>query len=338
MNRLLSLFAGFAVLILLSTETMATTYKIATLSPDGSSWMQALRAGAEEIKQRTDGRVKFKFYPGGIMGDDKAVLRKMRVGQLHGAAFTNGSLNHYYPDVQIYNLVLTFRTLQEVDYVRNEMDSLIVQGLEENGLVTFGISEIGFAYLLSKQPINSVAELRKTKVWIPEGNNVAAQAVEAFSVTPIPLPIRDVLVALQTGMIDTVAGSPTGAIALQWHSQVKYLTQLPLSYIYGVLAIDEKYFARLTAADSQVVREVMGKVSKKLDKLNREDNVAATEAIHNQGVTFLMPSEAAIDELKNLIGPANQRLIETGKLSQPMVARVEQLLKEYRRQARQADQ
>ena len=334
MNKLFLFLGRLAMLALLSTPVFAaTTFKIATLSPDGSSWMQALRSGADEIGQRTEGRVKFKFYPGGIMGDDKAVLRKMRVGQLHGAAFTNGSLSGYYPDVQVYNLVLKFRTLEEVDYVRKEMDPLIIQGLEDNGLVTFGLSEIGFAYLLSKQPIRSVEDLRKTKTWIPEGNHVAAQAVDAFSVTPIPLPIRDVLVALQTGMIDTVAGSPTGTIALQWHSQVKYLTDLPLSYIYGVLAIDKKYFSRLSAADQQVVREVMGKVTQQLDKLNRHDNVAATEAIRKQGIEFLTPNAAAIAELESLIGPANQRLMETGKLTKNMVETLERLLTEYRQQS-----
>jgi len=328
-------FALISLLLALFSSAHATTFKIATLSPDGSNWMKELRAGADEIKQRSDGRVKFKFYPGGVMGDDKAVLRKMRAGQLQGAAFTNGSLNRHFPDVQLYNLILKFRSLDEVDYVRDKMDPQIIQGLEENGLVTFGFSEIGFAYLMAKSPIRTVDDLRRGKVWIPEGNNVAAQAVEAFSVTPIPLPIRDVLVALQTNMIDTVAGSGTGAIALQWHSQIKYLTELPLSYIYGVLALDQRKFKRLSEQDQQLVREVMGRVTKKLDQRNREDNIAAMAAIKNQGVEFIQPTPEAIAELERLIDPANERLMATGKLSAKGVAELEQHLADYRAQAGQ---
>ena len=308
----------------------AATFKIATLSPEGSNWMKELRAGAASIKEKTQGRVKFKFYPGGVMGDDTAVLRKMRVGQLHGAAFTNGSLNKHFPDVQVYNLVIKFRNLDEVDYVREKMDNYIIQGLEDNGLVTFGLSEIGFAYLMSQFPIHSVEDLRKGKVWIPEGNNVAAQAVEAFSVTPIPLPIRDVLVSLQTEMIDTVAGSLTGALTLQWHTQVAYLIDLPLSYIYGVLAIDAKAFRKISAEDQAIVREVMSVVTQKLDALNRQDNIAAMAAIQNQGVEVIKPADSVVSELESLIVPANKKLMATGKLSESSVSDLERYLTDYR--------
>jgi len=319
-----------ATLLLFSEFSYALTLKVAALSPDGSTWMRELRKGAEEIKTQTQGRVKFKFYPGGVMGDDKTVLRKMRVKQLHGAAFSNGSLNKHFPDIQIYNLVMKFRSLEEVDYVRQKMDQTIIKGLEDNGLVSFGISEIGFAYLMSQKPIRSINELRARKVWIPEGNTVAAEAVSAFSVTPIPLPLRDVLVALQTSMVDTVAGSPIGALTLQWHTQVNYLTQLPLSYIYGVLALDKKMFSKISLDDQKIVRTVLSRVSEKLDKLAREDNIKAMEAIKKQGIKIVTPTEEASRELAELIAPANHRLTKSGKLSEVSVQHLEKHLNDYR--------
>ncbi|MBW2100225.1 MAG: TRAP transporter substrate-binding protein DctP, partial [Deltaproteobacteria bacterium] len=84
--------------LLLSCPAHAVVFKIATLSPDGSFWMQKMREGAEEVAQKTNNRVRFKFYPGGVMGDDKVVLRKIRIGQLHGGAVVSGSLSDYFPD------------------------------------------------------------------------------------------------------------------------------------------------------------------------------------------------------------------------------------------------
>ena len=75
--------------------TEAAVLKIATVSPDGSSWMIKMRQGAREIADLTEGRVKFKFYPGGVMGGDKTVLRKIRLGQLQGGALPGGSLATY---------------------------------------------------------------------------------------------------------------------------------------------------------------------------------------------------------------------------------------------------
>ena len=289
---------------LVHTQSQATQFKVATLSPDGSTWMKKMREGAKEIEQQTQGRVKFKFYPGGVMGQDKAVLRKMRVGQLQGGAFANGTLAATYPGVQVYNLVMKFRSYEEVDFVRKKMDATIIQGLEDNGLVALGLSEIGFAYLMSTHPIRDVDDLRKQKAWIPENNIVATSALEAFSVSPIPLPLRDVLVALQTGMVDTVAGSPIGALTLQWHTKIKYLTDLPLAYIYGVLVLNEKDFEKLKPEDQQIVRQVMGGIS--------------------------APKPEAVAELKRLVETANKNLIESGGVPPDLVQTLDNYLQEFR--------
>ena len=315
---------------LVHTQSQATQFKVATLSPDGSTWMKKMREGAKEIEQQTQGRVKFKFYPGGVMGQDKAVLRKMRVGQLQGGAFANGTLAATYPGVQVYNLVMKFRSYEEVDFVRKKMDATIIQGLEDNGLVALGLSEIGFAYLMSTHPIRDVDDLRKQKAWIPENNIVATSALEAFSVSPIPLPLRDVLVALQTGMVDTVAGSPIGALTLQWHTKIKYLTDLPLAYIYGVLVLNEKDFEKLKPEDQQIVRQVMGGISAQMDELNRKDNTAALQAMRDQGITFIEPKPEAVAELKRLVETANKNLIESGGVPPDLVQTLDNYLQEFR--------
>jgi len=331
MNRWMPYLVA-ASLALCFSPSHAATFKIATLSPDGSTWMKKMREGAKEIEQQTEKRVKFKFYPGGVMGQDKAVLRKMRVGQLQGGAFSNGTLAATYPGVQIYNLVMKFRSYEEVDFVRKNMDAAIIQGLEDNGLVALGLSEIGFAYLMSTNPIHNVQDLRQQKAWIPENNIVATHALNAFSVNPIPLPLRDVLVALQTGMVDTVAGSPIGALTLQWHTKVKYLTDLPLAYIYGVMVLNKKAFDKIKPEDQAIVREVMGHISAQMDELNRKDNEAAMQAMRTQGITFIEPKPEAVAELTKLVETANKNLIETGGVPPDLVQTLEKHLQEFRAQ------
>ena len=98
------------LILMLTGQVQAMRLKIATLSPEGSVWMQKMREGAEELARKTDSRVKIKYYPGGVMGDDKAVLRKIRIGQLHGGAVISGSLSKFYPDNQIYSLPLKFKS------------------------------------------------------------------------------------------------------------------------------------------------------------------------------------------------------------------------------------
>jgi len=267
----------------------ARTLKIATISPDGTSWMKELRAGGKEIEKRTKGRVKLKFYPGGVMGNEKSMLRKIRMGQLQGGAFTGGGLVEVFSDIQIYSLPFVFRSYQEADYVRAQMDPLIMDGLAEGGLVAMGISEGGFAHLLSNTPLKTREDLIGKKVWIPEDDTMSQIAFETAGISPIQLPIGDVYTALQTGLLDTVASSPIGAIALQWHTKVKYFSDVPLMYLVGALVIDARAFGKLSAEDQAVVREVIGEKFEKIDGQTRLDNENAREALANQGIGFVTP-------------------------------------------------
>lgn len=318
-------------LAVLTTQLQAMTLKVATLSPDGSAWMTKMRAGASEIESRTQQRVTFKFYTGGTMGNDKAVLNKIKIGQLHGGAVTISSLSDFYKDAQVYSMPLLFKNFSEVDYVRSRLDPVLSKGLEQGGMVNFGFAEAGFAYAMSKTaPIPSVAELRKHKVWIPENDPQSAETLKAFQVTPIPLSLGDVLPSLQTGIIDTVASSPIGTLALQWHTQVKYLTDLPLSYIVGVLAIDQKAFNKIEPADQAVVRDVMQRVFKDIDKQNRQDNLAAYNSLLKQGIKAIKPNAQDLLEWEKDGSQASDRIEKAGIVSPATMQTVEGYLKTFR--------
>ncbi len=318
------------LIVMLSGQAQAMKFKIATLSPEGSVWMEKMREGADELARKTDNRVTIKYYPGGVMGDDKAVLRKIRIGQLHGGAVVSGSLSKFYPDNQIYSLPLKFRSFEEVDYVRKHLDQRIAQGLEKGGFVTFGIAEGGFAYVMSTVPIRTVKEMRHQKVWIPDNDPMILEAVKAFDITPFLLSIADVRVGLQTGLINTVTTPPIGAVALQWHTQINYLMYEPFMYIYGVLAVDRKAFEKISPDDQRLFREIMGRIFRELDRLNREDNVKALEALRKQGIEFIKLSGEALEKWCADAREVPKRLINAGKLSRNMVNTLENLLKDYR--------
>ena len=292
MNKFMLLIRSILLSTLLSfcfftNIALATTFKIATLSPDGSQWMQIMRQAATEVKTATDGRVKFRFYPGGVMGNDAAVLRKMRLGQLQGAAVPGGALAKFAPETQIYNIPLTFRSFEEVDFIRSQLDSKLMAAFENAGFVNFGLAEGGFAYLMSKKVIADPADLKEKKVWVPADDAASQAAAKTFEIAPVPLALADVLASLQTGLIDTVTSSPIATIALQWHTQVTSITDLPLVYFYGILTVSEKAFSKISASDQQLVRAIMGKAFEKIDKQNRIDNQSALTALTQQGIQLI---------------------------------------------------
>ncbi len=309
----------------------AKTLKLATVMPDGSSWLVEMRAAGKQIETDTDGRVKIKFYPGGVMGNDKTVMRKIRVGQLHGGAFTSGALAPVYPDIDLYSLPLLFRTFDEVDYVRERTDDTLKEGLEQAGFVPLALTDGGFAYIASQEPLRQVEDLSGAKVWMPEDDIMSETAFEVAGVAPVPLPIADVYTALQTGLVDTVAAPPAGFIAFQWHTKVKYFTDVPLMYLIGILAVDAKSFSKLSAEDQQVVRSRFAEAAVKLDAENRSGDENARDALKKQGIEFIAASsDEEVARWQQMSEDTRAKLRELDRYDDGLIDRILQYLDEYR--------
>ncbi len=309
------LLTALVVLMLSASIADARVFKIATVSPDGTFWMQEMRAGAEEIKKVTQGRVEFKFYPGGVMGSDDSVLRKIRIGQLQGGAVTAGSMTAIAPDIAIYELPYLFDSLEQVDYVRSKMDADLIASLERKGFVSFGLAEGGFSYMMSDEPLQTVAQVANKKVWLPSNHEVGEAVFNSANISPVPLPISDVLTGLQTGLIDTIITSPIGAIALQWHTKISYVMDEPLTYFSALLVIDKKAFDKLSEDDRQQVRDIMGRTFARINEQNRKDNVDAKQALLNQGIKFVQLTPDSAKEWRQVGDMAMKQLEKQNRYS-----------------------
>ena len=315
---------------LLAAAAAAQELKIATLAPDGTSWMKEMRAAAETLTTASGGRVRLKFYPGGVMGNDATVLRKIQIGQLHGGAVTVLALARIYPDSQLYGLPMLFRSYAEVDYVRARMDPTILAGLDRHNLVAFGLAEGGFAYLMSQGPVRRLEDLRAEKVWAPEGDTITRTLFDVAGVAPVVLPLADVYTGLQTGLITAVGISPAGAIALQWHAKTQYLTDVPVYYTAGALVLDKRSFARLSAEDQELTRRTLTEVFQRLDRASRRDDEAARAALKSHGIRFVTPGPDDLGELERVAAEARAEIGRKGLYSPGLLQTLEGHLREFR--------
>lgn len=326
MRQLGFLFLALAVCGLANGAVL----KIATVTPEGSQWMQDMRAGAKEIKERTNGRVQIKYYGGGIMGNDSKVLGKIRIGSLHGGAFTPVALQALYPEINLYGLLMMFESEEEATHVRERLDKRMQEGLEEAGFVSFGFAAGGFAIVMSNTPVRSLADLKGKRVWAPEGDKVIYASMEALSLSPVTLSLTDVLTGLQTGLIDIVAVPPNAALILQWHTKVKYITDMPLVYTLGFMAVEKKAFYKLSHEDQTIVRDVMTRIYDKFDKVNLVDNKDAKEALVKTGIQIVFPDEEEIARIRNVMHDSNRSLGEKGMFSIELYEEMLLHIKEYR--------
>ena len=282
------LLQALIILAILSGASQAfagkTHIKFATLAPEGSSWMKQMREFSKQVSKQTNGEVALKFYPGGVSGDEKDVIRKMRIGQLHAAGFTGVGLGEILPEVRVLDLPFLFSTYEEVEHVYKKMNSYFAARFEEKGYVLIGWVPVGWIHFFSKNKISSVKDLRKTKAWMWEGDPLVKATYKSLKVSPHPLSITDVLMSLQTGMIDTVYASSMGALALQWFTKVKYISQLRMGYATGGVLMRKKMFDRLPKNQQATIKSLGEKYLSKLVKKIQEDNDKAMEVMQKNGL------------------------------------------------------
>jgi TRAP-type C4-dicarboxylate transport system substrate-binding protein len=311
-------------------QAQTQTLKIATIAPEGSSWMQDMRAGAKEIERRTDGRVKFKLYGGGVQGNDKQVQRKMRTGQLHGGTFTSGAMNQFQPDADLLSLPLLFDSIEEARYVRERIEGELRQRLEAAGYVNFGLAAAGFAYMMSNKPLQTLSDLSGRKVWLPEGDVASFTVLRSLGVAPVMMPVTDVMTGLQTDLLDSVAVPPVGAVVFQWHTRLKYITDVPLAYVYAALLLDRRAFERLQPTDQQVVREVMEDIYRRFDQSGVTDNEEALQALLDGGLQQVEPDPAEVVQWRDIVNQSRRELAAQGKFDGALLERMQVLIDEFR--------
>ena len=309
------------------------TLKFATLIPTGASWTKILDDWMKEVEIESNGRIKFKLYPGGIMGDEPDVLRKMRKGQLHGGLFTGYGIGRIYSPARVLEIPFLFKDTTESDYVRDKLMPEIEIGFTENGFKLLGWPEVGFIHFFSKHRIDSLEDMQMRRIWLWQGDPLGEAFFSASGISPVPLSIIDVYTQIQAkhGSIDTVYTSPFGAIALQWHTKLKYGTIMPLTNAIGALTITNRFYNRLPE-DLKKLLITTGKIaSDKIRAQARKENEASLQILKDSGIEFLWPKdEIQFDKLIEIRDKAAKYLVDTNYIPKPLFARVEKLLSEIR--------
>ena len=272
---------------LAKAATKTKTLKVSTLVPQGTTWAKSLGAMAKEVARQTQGRVRFNIYYGGVVGDEAVVLRKIRIGQMHGAFFTGRTLGQIHGDVRVMEVPFTFKhDRAKALKVLRALAPSFDRGFERNGFKNLGFFEIGKVYLVSTKKVTNLQQLRGIKVWSWEGDELVALFSQEMKLVSVPLALPDVLTALSTGIVDAAYASPMGVLALQWSSKVKYLVDFPLAYSIGGLLISLGEWKKIGRQDRRAVERIVAAGLEKSSEQTMRENVQALQALRSVGVEF----------------------------------------------------
>ncbi len=336
LKRRLHHLALTALLLLWAQNVLAEkiyTLKFATLLPTGTSWTKTLDNWVKDIEQKSHGRLKFKVYPGGVMGDEPDVLRKIRKGQLHGGLFSGYGIGRIYSPARILELPFLFKNTDESDYVRNQLMPEIEAGFREKGFELLGWPEVGAIHFFSKHKIASIDDMKKSRIWLWQGDPLGEALFEAADIKPVPLSIIDVYPQLSArhGSIDTVYMSTFGAIALQWYAKVKYASHISVTNAIGAIVVSNRFYNKLPKDLQLLLKKSGTTASDRIRLQTRNENIRSKQLLIDNGIEFYWDWDTAnLDEFIAIRDKAAVHLIKTNYIPQAFFDKTRAYLDDYR--------
>lgn len=326
------LFAALAASVVSMQPATAADYtiKFGTVAPDDTPWSEVLMDFKKQIEKDSGGRVDVKVYLNGKLGDEHAMLQKMAFGQLNGGGFSTGGMSKVVPELQLLELPFLFESKTEADYI---MDQVIrpelVAALEKKNLHLWIWAENGWLDLGSKTPIHTPAELAAAKVVMQE-SQVQLETYKAMGVSPTPLPVPEILGGLQTGMVDTYAGSPVFSTAAQWFAYTGHWADVDFIYQPAAVVFSKKFWDGLPEDLRKIIDDYAPSKQTEVREAVRGLDAELFEGFQENGMTLYKWTPEEREVFRKKAWASHQAMVDNGAFPKALLDKVYAALEAYR--------
>jgi TRAP-type transport system periplasmic protein len=266
-------------------EPAKNVLRMATLAPKGSAWMRVFDAWNNSLKEKTKGELQIHFYSGGAAGDERDVVRKMRAGQIDAAAVTTVGLGQIVRRCLVLQAPGVCHSYARIDAVRTKLRGEFEQQFDQAGFKFIGWGDAGQGRVFSQVPLQTPQDMQQTKMWAWGEDPTWQSVLKAAGVTSgKSLGLPEVYPSLLTGTINAFPGTSIAAVAFQWFTQAKYVTQEPRGIVVGAIVVKKEKFQSLPPAHQEVLVETGKQAEKALLAAIRKEDDNAFKAIVDKGV------------------------------------------------------
>lgn len=275
-----------------------TRIRLATLLPQGSSQYRTLEAMGQQWKASTGGALTLTIYGGGTMGGEEDAIRRMRAGQLQAATISAAGLSSIDPAVgAIEKIPLLYNSLDEMEYVSSKMRADLEQRLERKGFVVLSWADAGWIYIFSRQPFTRPEEFKskKSKIFVTSSDSEEVEVINSLGFQAVPLEWSDVLIGLQTGLVDTVPSTPFYALASQFDLVAKHLLEVKYVPLVGATVMTKRAWDALTQDQRDKLLKAAAEAGKQIQAQSRAESEEAIKAMAKRGLQI----EPVSPELEN---------------------------------------
>ena len=282
--------ALLSLLLATAGSASAQSIKLASIVPENSIWDRNIKQMGTEWSQATGGRVTVTVFPGATQGDEATALRKMRLDALQAASFTGGGLAGIDPAFQLFNIPFFFESYDELNAVTDALTPVLAKRMESKGFIFINWGHGGWTQVFTKNPVKTVADLKKARLWTSAGNDTMVQWFKANGFEPRAMSMTDIMTGLTTGMIEAVPTTPLAALLFQWYKQTPNMLDIGLTPVVGATVVNKKTWNAIPAADRPKLLASAAGVQKRLQDDVPKQDLASIAEMTRRGLTVTKAS------------------------------------------------
>jgi TRAP-type transport system periplasmic protein len=307
--------------------------KLATLAPDGSAAHMALKEMGQKWRQASNGSVTLTIFSGGQQGSEAETVTRMSTAQpqLQAALLSVTGLQMIDPSASaLQDMPMVFRSLDELDYVREKLRPMLDRRLGAKGFVGLFWGDAGWVRIFSTKPVVHPDDLRRLKLFVLAGEVKQYDMMKTAGFQPIAYEYTNTFTGLTTHQIEAIPTIPIYAEAGQFDKTAKYMLNINYVPLVGAMVMNAKAWNAIPAATREVMRKAAEEAGKKITLESRKEMDGAVAAMQKPPrglqVTPMTPEVEA--EWRKLFEslPVRGTLVPAD-----MFDEVQQLLREYRK-------
>ena len=271
---------------LLSANSFAQTIKMATIAPKGSIYHRALLEMGEAYRRASGPQARVIVYPDSIQGTEADTVRRMRVGQLDTSMLTVVGLSEIDASVAaLQYMPMMFRSWEELDHVRDRLRPELEAKLAAKGFVVLIWGEGGWVQFFTREPIQRPDEFRKGKIFAWSGDVIQASVMKTLGYQPVPIPLADLLPAVETGMVDIVPVAPLWALVGQFDRTTRHMLRINWVPIVGATVMRKQTFDALKPEAREALLAAARKAEGELRAHRSVQDEESIKAMEKRGLT-----------------------------------------------------
>jgi TRAP-type C4-dicarboxylate transport system substrate-binding protein len=319
-------------LLLVATTVHAdppVTLRLASVAPDGTAWARELKAFARDVSQQTNESLQVKWYLGGIAGDDLIAANRIQKDQLDGLGSGGMLCERVSPIMRAVHMLAEKR--EESFFVLNRLHKDVEEEMKKSGFVYLGAAGLGPDVVFTREPIRTMDDLKKQRLWVWNNDDVAKIIYPPMGVQAMPMPIEEGYKAYDDRRTDGYIALPAAALAFQWSAQTRYVTDLRMGFVTGCVMVSQRAYDQIPIDARDAFRAAGAKLQMRFEDLGRtqDEQLLHGGLFIKQGLKP-MAAEAALRDAYHKAALEVRARLGDKLAPRSTIDRVQALLDEYR--------